>query len=113
MGDSPGLVSPTSHEHDLYMKGTPMSVSQGMQREAVLTVAGQLDTDQATVTDLMARALAAVNTVGQNWFGADSTQFASDWASYSRQLQTAADAIAAMSRTARTQASDQQAASGS
>ena len=88
-----------------------MSVTQGMQREAVLTVAGQLDADQSTVTDLMARALAAVNTLGQNWFGADSTQFASDWASNSRQLQTAADAIAVMSRTARAQASDQQSAS--
>jgi hypothetical protein len=50
---------------------------------------------------------------GQNWFGADSTQFASDWASYSRQLQNAANAIAAMSRTARAQASDQQVTSGS
>jgi uncharacterized protein YukE len=65
-----------------------MTVSQGVQREAVLTTPGQLDADQQTVTDLMARALGAVNTLGQNWFGADSTQFASDWASYSRQLQT-------------------------
>ena len=88
-----------------------MTVSQGMQREAVLTTAGQLDADQHRVTDLMQRTSAAVNTMGQNWFGADSTQFASDWATYSRQLQTAADAIAAMSRTARTQASDQQATS--
>ena len=88
-----------------------MTVSQGMQREAVLITAGQLDTDQQTVTDLMARTLAAVNTLGQNWFGADSTQFASDWATYSRQLQTASDAIAAMSRTARVQASDQQSTS--
>ena len=90
-----------------------MTVSQGMQREAVLTTAGQLDADQQTVTDLMARTAATVNTLCQNWFGADSTQFASDWASYSRQLQTAVDSIAAMSRTARAQASDQQAASSS
>ena len=85
-----------------------MTVSQGMQRELVLTTAGQLDTDQQTVTDLMARTQGAVNTLGQNWFGNDSSQFASDWASYSKQLQIAADAIGAMSRTARTQASDQQ-----
>ena len=85
-----------------------MTVSQGMQRELVLTTAGQLDTDQQTVTDLMARTQGAVNTLGQNWFGNDSSQFASDWASYSKQLQIAADAIAAMSRTARTQAADQQ-----
>ena len=85
-----------------------MTLSQGMQREVVLTTAGQLDTDQQAVSDLMQRAQAAVNTLGQNWFGNDSSQFASDWASYSRALQTAADAIAAMSRTARTQASDQQ-----
>jgi uncharacterized protein YukE len=91
--------------------GNVMAVSQGMQREMVLTTAGQLDTDQQTVTDLMQRTLAAVNTLSQNWFGNDSTQFASDWASYSRQLQTAADAIAAMSRMARTQASDQQSTS--
>ena len=84
-----------------------------MQREAVLTAAGQLDGAQQSVTDLMARTLASVNTLGQNWFGAASTQFASDWASYSRQLQTAVDSIAAMSRTARAQASDQQAASSS
>jgi len=79
-----------------------------MRRETVLTTAGQLDTDQQTVTDLMQRVQASVNTLGQNWFGNDSSQFASDWASHSRQLQGAADAIAAMSRTARTQASDQQ-----
>ena len=85
-----------------------MAVSQGMQRDVVLTTAGQLDTDQQTVTELMQRTQASVNTLGQNWFGNDSSQFASDWASYSRQLQAAADAIAAMSRTARTQASDQQ-----
>ena len=88
-----------------------MALSQGMQREVVLSTAGQLDTDQQTVTDLMQRTQAAVNTLGQNWFGNDSTQFASDWASYSRQLQIAADAIAVMSRTARSQASDQQATS--
>ena len=85
-----------------------MVVSQGMQRELVLTTAGQLDTDQQTVTDVMARTQAVVSTLGQNWFGNDSSQFASDWASYSKQLQIAADAIAAMSRTARTQAADQQ-----
>ena len=88
-----------------------MVVSQGMQRGLVLTTAGQLDTDQLTVTDLMQRTQAVVNTLAQNWFGNDSNQFASDWAGYSRQLQTAADAIAVMARTARTQASDQQATS--
>ena len=88
-----------------------MTLSQGMQREVVLSTAGRLDTDQQTVTDLMQRTQAAVNTLGQNWFGNDSSQFASDWASYSRQLLIAADAIAVMSRTARTQASDQQATS--
>jgi uncharacterized protein YukE len=93
--------------------GIVMTVSQGMQREMVLTTAGQLDADQQMVTDLMQRTLAAVNTLGQNWFGNDSTQFASDWASYSKQLQTAADAISAMSRMARTQASDQQSTSAS
>jgi uncharacterized protein YukE len=93
--------------------GIVMALSQGMQREVVLSTAGQLDTDQQTVTDLMARTQAAVNTLGQNWFGNDSSQFASDWASYSRSLQVAADAIAAMSRTARAQASDQQATSTS
>lgn len=85
-----------------------MTLSQGMQREVVLTTAGQLDTDQQKVTDLMQRTQAAVNTLGQNWFGNDSSQFASDWASYSRQFQMAADAIAAMSKMARAQASDQQ-----
>lgn len=91
--------------------GIVMAVSQGMQREMVLTTAGQLDADQQTVADLMARTQAVVSTLGQNWFGNDSVQFASDWAGSSRQLQTAADAIAAMSKTARTQASDQQATS--
>ncbi len=90
-----------------------MALSQGMQRERVLTTAGQLDTDQQSVTDLMQRTQAAVNTLGQNWFGSDSSQFASDWASYSRSFQLAADAIAAMARTARAQASDQEATSTS
>ena len=88
-----------------------MAVSQGMNHSAVLVVAGQLDTDQRTVTDLAQRAETAVSTLVQNWFGSDSTQFASDWAARSRQLHMAADALAAMSRQARTQASDQQAAS--
>ncbi len=88
-----------------------MVVSQGMQREMVLNTAGQLDTDQQTVTDLMARTQAVVNTLSENWFGNDSSQFASDWATYSRALQIAGDAIAAMSKTARIQASDQQATS--
>jgi uncharacterized protein YukE len=85
-----------------------MAVSQGMNHPAVLAVAGQLHTDQQTVRDLMQRTAAAVSTLGQNWFGNDSTQFASDWAAHSRQLQMAADAVAAMSRQARSQASDQQ-----
>ena len=84
-----------------------MAVSQGMNRPAVMSIAGQLDTDQQTVTDLMQRTSTSVNTLGQNWFGNDSSQFASDWATQSKQFQIAADAIGAMSRQARTQASDQ------
>ena len=56
----------------------------------------------------MQRAASAVSTLGQNWFGNDSTWFASDWAAHSRALQVTADAIVAMSRQARTQAADQQ-----
>ena len=88
-----------------------MAVSQGMNHPAVLAVAGQLDTDQQKVTDLMHRTATAVTTLGQNWFGKDSSQFAADWATHSKQLQMAADAIAAMAKQARTQASDQQATS--
>lgn len=90
-----------------------MAVSQGMNRPAVMSIAGQLDTDQRTVTDLMQRTSSAVGTLGQNWFGNDSSQFASDWATQSKQLQMAADALGAMSRQARTQATDQQATSTS
>lgn len=85
-----------------------MAVSQGMNHPAVLAVAAALDTDQQAVADLMQRAAGAVSTIGQNWFGNDSTRFAADWAAHSRALQMAADAIAAMSRQARAQASDQQ-----
>jgi uncharacterized protein YukE len=88
-----------------------MALSQGMDHSAVLTIAAQLDTDQQTVTDLMQRAQGAVSTLGQNWFGSDSSQFASDWATRSKQLMGAADVIAVMSKQARTQASDQQATS--
>lgn len=90
-----------------------MAVSQGMDHAAVLTIAGQLDTDQQSVTNLMQRAQSAVDTLGQNWFGKDSTQFGSDWASRSVQLMGAADVIAVMSRHARVQASDQAATSAS
>lgn len=76
-------------------------------------VAGQLDSDQQTVADLMQRTSSVVGTLVQNWFGHDSSQFAADWASHSKQLQMAADAIAAMSRHARVQAADQQATSTS
>lgn len=88
-----------------------MAVSQGMDHSAVQAIAAQLDTDQQMVTDLMQRAQSVVNTLGQNWFGNDSSQFASDWAARSTQLMGAADVIAAMSRQARSQASDQQATS--
>jgi len=90
-----------------------MAVSQGMDHSAVLTIAAQLDTDQQRVTDLLQRAHGAVSTLGQNWFGKDSTQFASDWATRSTQLMGAGDVIALMSRQARTQASDQQTTSAS
>lgn len=74
-------------------------------------IAGQLDSDQQTVADLMQRTSSVVGTLVQNWFGHDSSQFAADWASRYKQLQMAADAIAAMSRHARVEAADQQAAS--
>ena len=85
-----------------------MAVSQGMNHPAVLTIAGQLDTDQQTVVGLIQRTTMVVSTLAQNWFGNDSSQFASDWATHSRQLQMAAGAIAVMSKEARNQASDQQ-----
>ena len=84
-----------------------MPVSQGMDHAAVLTIAAQLDTDHQKVADLMHRAQGAVTTLGQNWFGNDSNQFASDWATRSTQLMGSADVISAMSRQARTQAADQ------
>jgi uncharacterized protein YukE len=90
-----------------------MAVSQGMNQPAVLAVAGQLDVYGQTVADLMQRTATAVSTLGQNWFGNDSSQFASEWAAHSRQLLVAADAIAAMSKQARAQASDQQVTSTS
>jgi uncharacterized protein YukE len=90
-----------------------MALSQGMNHSAVLAVAGHLDADQQNVTDLLQRTATAVSTLGQNWFGNDSSQFASDWAAHSRQLHLAADALAAMAKQARTQASDQQATSSS
>jgi uncharacterized protein YukE len=79
-----------------------------MDHAAVLSIAAQLDTDQQAVTNLMQRVQSAVDTLGQNWFGNDSTQFSADWASRSTQLMGAADVIAVMSRQARAQASDQQ-----
>lgn len=88
-----------------------MALVQGMNRPAVLTIAGQLDADQQSAADLMQRTSAVVGTLAQNWFGHDSTQFAADWATHSSQLQAAADALAAMSRQARIQAADQQSTS--
>jgi uncharacterized protein YukE len=88
-----------------------MALSQGMNRPAVLTIAGQLDADQQTVAELMQRTTSVVGTLGQNWFGHDSSQFAADWATHSKQLQMAAESIAVMSKHARTQATDQQATS--
>jgi len=82
-----------------------------MNRPAVLTIAGQLDADQQTVADLMQRTTSVVGTLGQNWFGHDSSQFAADWATHSKALQMAAESIAVMSKHARTQATDQQATS--
>jgi uncharacterized protein YukE len=90
-----------------------MAVSQGMDHAAVLTIAAQLDIDQQAVTNLMQRAQGAVDTLGQNWFGGDSTQFTSDWAARSTQLLGAADVVAVMSRQARAQVSDQRTASAS
>jgi len=90
-----------------------MLLSQGMDHAAVLTIAARLDTDQQAVTHLMQRTQNAVDTIAQNWFGKDSTQFSADWATRSTQLMGAADVLAVMSRQARAQASDQQATSAS
>jgi uncharacterized protein YukE len=90
-----------------------MALSQGMNRPAVLTIAGRLDSDQQTVADLMQRTSSVVGTLAQNWFGHDSSQFAADWATHSRQLQMAADSMAAMSKHARIQATDQETTSTS
>jgi len=90
-----------------------MAVSQGMSRPAVLAIAGQLDTDQQSVADVLHRTSTAVTMLGQNWYGQDSAQFASDWAGHSKALHMAADSIAAMAKQARHQAGDQQAASAS
>ncbi len=88
-----------------------MALSQGMNRPAVLMIAGRLDSDQQTVADLMQRTSSVVGTLAANWFGHDSSQFAADWATQSKQLQVAADTVATMSRHARVQATDQQATS--
>jgi uncharacterized protein YukE len=85
-----------------------MALSQGMNRPAVLAIAGQLDSDQQSVADLMQRTSSVVGTLAQNWFGHDSSQFAADWTTHSKQLQMAADGLAAMSKHARAQATDQQ-----
>ncbi|HZW45251.1 MAG TPA: hypothetical protein VFF32_12840 [Dermatophilaceae bacterium] len=90
-----------------------MAVGQGMNRPAVLMIAGQLDSDQQTVADLMQRTSSVVGTLAQNWFGHDSSQFAADWATHCKQLQMAADTLATMSRHARVQATDQQTTSTS
>jgi uncharacterized protein YukE len=90
-----------------------MALSQGMDQAAVLSIAAQLDTDQQVVTNLTQRVQSAVDTIGQNWFGNDSTQFSAGWASRAPQLAGAAEVIAVMSRQARAQASDQQATSAS
>ena len=90
-----------------------MVLSQGMDHAAVLTIAARLDTDHQAVTHLMQRTQSAVDTIAQNWFGQDSTQFSSNWATRSTQLLGAADVLAVMSRQARAQASDQQATSAS
>jgi len=73
-----------------------------------MMIAGQLDSDQQTVADLMQRTSSVVGTLAANWFGHDSSQFAADWATQCKQLQMAADTLAAMSRHARVQATDQQ-----
>jgi uncharacterized protein YukE len=90
-----------------------MVLSQGMDHAAVTTIAARLDTDQQSVTHLLQRTQNAVDTIAQNWFGKDSTQFSSDWAARSTQLMGAADVLAVMARQARAQASDQQATSAS
>jgi len=87
-----------------------------MNRPAVLTIAGQLDSDQQTVADLMQRTSLVVGTLVQNWFGHDSSQFAADWGTHCKQLQVAADTVAsmaAMSKHARIQATDQETTSTS
>jgi uncharacterized protein YukE len=90
-----------------------MAVSQGMDQSGVLAIAAQLDTDQQAVTNLMQRAQSSVDTLGQNWFGKDSTQFTSDWVARCTQLLGVADVIGVMSKQARAQASDQQVTSAS
>lgn len=88
-----------------------MAVTQGMNVQAVLEIAGHLDTDREKVADLVHRTQLSVNTLAENWHGPDSSQFLADWHSHSKQLSSAADAIAHMSKSAKSQAHDQKAAS--
>ena len=87
------------------------AVQQGMNRPVVIEVAGQLNTDHNTLTDIQHNADQSVKTLSENWFGSDATQYASDWSQHSKTLTQAAEMIAMMSKTATQQASQQESTS--
>jgi uncharacterized protein YukE len=88
-----------------------MAVEQGMNRPVVIEVAGQLTQDHGTLTDIQHNADQSVRTLGENWFGADAQQYASDWQQHSRTLTDAATMIQQMSKLANDQAQQQESTS--
>lgn len=86
-------------------------VTQGMQRAAVLDVAGQLTQDHAKLMDVLSNATNAVNTTLQNWFGADASNYGQQWQGHAKHFQAAADMVQAMSKQATEQAGAQESAS--
>lgn len=87
------------------------NVDHGMNRPVVIEVSGQLQQDHQTLTDIQQNADQSVQTLGDNWFGADAQQYVADWGTHGRVIQQAAEMIAQMSKTANEQASQQESTS--
>lgn len=87
------------------------NLTSGMDIQKVRTLANQLSTASKHLRDANNKADHAVKTMGQNWVGADETQFAAQWNTLKASIDSDADDIQTLSTRANTNATAQESTS--
>ncbi|HIZ96996.1 MAG TPA: WXG100 family type VII secretion target [Candidatus Janibacter merdipullorum] len=87
------------------------NLTDGMDIARVREVASQLKTEAGRIDEVNQNGTTQVGTLGENWLGNDSEQFASSWQDASKALQNASASLQTYSAEAEKQADQQEGAS--